>query len=171
MVTSLSLDDIVVEGDERAVELLVHVLANDLLVIDPAEARDFLDFPLQERHRGPPLELLDGIEDVIAERPADAFDKIAHLLYSVELVVDIEVEVQVAEQFVVLRGETLLEVRHKVRIHQVLANVVVSLDNKLAKADFGRILLLFIMNKDGSELVCSLILVLGKEIVVDEVGI
>jgi hypothetical protein len=75
------------------------------------------------------LEFFYGVEDVVAEGLRHAVDELVHLQLSVELAVDVEVEIKVLEEREVLRREALFEVGNEVGVRQILAHVNIPLDH------------------------------------------
>ena len=76
---------------ERPVELLVHVLSDNSLFVDPSHLGHLLNLSLEHRHRGTPLELFHCVENLIAQRLANALHELLHLALGVHKVIDVEV--------------------------------------------------------------------------------
>ena len=89
----LSLDFLIFQLRERPVKLLVHMLPDNSLFIDPAHLGHLFNLSLEHRHRGTPLELFHCIENLIAQRLANTLHELLHLALGVHKVIDVEVKV------------------------------------------------------------------------------
>ena len=94
---------LMVQFRERPVKLQVHMLSDNSLFVDTAQHGHLFDLSLEQGHGGAPLEPLHRVENLIAQRLADALHELLHLLLGVHKVIDVEVEVLVQEEAVVLR--------------------------------------------------------------------
>ena len=79
-------------------------------------------------HRGSALEFFNSIEDFVTEIPSYTVHEVIHFLLRVHQVVNIKEQVLVLEEGEVLGGESLLEVRHEVRVFQISAHMFISLN-------------------------------------------
>ena len=99
----LSFHFLVFQLRERPIKLLVHMLPDNSLFVDPAQLGYLLNLSLEHRHRGPPLELLHRVKNLIAQRLTNALHELLHLVLGVHEVIYVEVQVFVQEEIVVLR--------------------------------------------------------------------
>ena len=104
------------------------MLPNNSLFINTTHLFYFFDFLHKQSHRGTTLELLYCIKNLIAKWLTYTLDKVLHFLLRVKQVINVKEKISVHEKPGVLRRKALLEVGNEVRILEILADMIVSLN-------------------------------------------
>ena len=89
----LSINFLIFQLRERPVKLLVHVLSDNSLFVDPTQLGYLLNLSLEHLHWGTPLELFHFVKYLVAQRLANTLHELLHLVLGVHEVIYVEVQV------------------------------------------------------------------------------